>query len=116
MKSRHPRNAGSSGLLKGLLQRTSGWDGAGRAMGSGVRRNAGSCGRPVAGSAGWVLIEVAGDRPCESFQRCSVEFVLPAEAVDHFRPGVPGLGVPEVMGQLEVSDHAAVFVAPLDDL
>ncbi len=66
-------------------------------------------------SAGRVFIEIAGNRPREPLQRCSVEFVFPAEAVDHFRPGVPGLGVPEVMSQLEVADHAAVFVAPLDD-
>ena len=56
----------------------------------------------------------ATDTLCEPLQRLDVEGVRSAEGVDHLRLGATGLGVPHVVGELDVGHLRAVLVRPGD--
>ena len=58
-------------------------------------------------------LERPRQRADQPLERRPVELVLPAEAVEHPDPRVARLGVPFVVGELEVSDDRAVPRPPL---
>jgi hypothetical protein len=64
------------------------------------------------GSQRPVGVQEPRDRGDQALQRGAVVGVLAAEVVEHLHPGPLGLGVPGVVGQLQVAHHRAVVVAP----
>jgi hypothetical protein len=64
------------------------------------------------GGQGRVRVEEPRDRGDQPLQRLAVRVVLAAEVVDDLRLRPAQLRVPDVVGELEVADLAAVLVPP----
>jgi hypothetical protein len=54
--------------------------------------------------------EEPADAPGQAAEGFGIQFILTAEGVDDVDLGVPGLGVPLVVGELDVADDGAVLV------
>jgi len=64
------------------------------------------------GRYGLGRVEEAADRGYEAPQCLAVDLVGAAEAVDDLGHGSAGIGVALVVGELQITDHRAVSVAP----
>lgn len=58
--------------------------------------------------------EETGETPGESFNRRHIQFIGTAKGMQDIGPGLPGLGIADIMGELDVGHCGSVFVFPGD--